>query len=78
MPQPLLLKSPLASAVKTACSVLTLTACLTIGSAQAADQGSRHHAKGQYDTVTATYAVSYTHLDVYKRQKLPRPTYLVL
>jgi arylsulfatase len=51
------LKSPFATGLKTACSVLTLTACLSIGSAQAADQGSRHHAKGQYDTVTATYTV---------------------
>jgi arylsulfatase len=51
------LKSPFATGLKTACSVLTLTACLAIGSAQAADQGARHHARGQYDTVTATYGV---------------------
>ena len=28
-----------------------------VGSAQAADKGPRHHAQGQYDTVTATYVV---------------------
>ncbi|QQS54216.1 MAG: sulfatase-like hydrolase/transferase [Candidatus Competibacteraceae bacterium] len=53
----LFLKSLSATKLKTACSVLALTACLAIGSAQAADQGSRHHAQGQYDTVTATYGV---------------------
>ena len=37
--------------------VLALTACLTIGSAQAADQGARSHAKGEYDSVTAIYEV---------------------
>ncbi|MGB5064529.1 MAG: sulfatase-like hydrolase/transferase, partial [Candidatus Competibacter sp.] len=51
------LKPPFTTKLKTACSVLALTACLAIGSAQAADQGSRHHAKGEYDTVTATYGV---------------------
>ncbi|MDS4070188.1 MAG: sulfatase-like hydrolase/transferase [Candidatus Competibacter sp.] len=50
-------KSPLATGLKTACSVLALTACLAAGAAHAADQGPRHHAKGQYDTVTATYTV---------------------
>ena len=49
-------KSPLARGIKTAGSVLAL-ACLAAGAAQAADQGARHHAKGQYDTVTATYGV---------------------
>ena len=43
--------------LKTAGSILALTACLAIGSVQAADQGSRHHAKGEYDTVTAIYEV---------------------
>lgn len=50
-------KSPLATGLKTAGSILALTAGLAIGSVQAADQGARHHAKGQYDTVTATYGV---------------------
>ncbi|MCK7577539.1 MAG: LysM peptidoglycan-binding domain-containing protein [Chromatiales bacterium] len=50
-------KRPSRPGLKTACSVLALTACLAIGSAQAADQGARHHAKGQYDTVTATCGV---------------------
>jgi arylsulfatase A-like enzyme len=31
--------------------------CLAAGSAQAADTGARHHARGAYDTVTATYVV---------------------
>ena len=43
--------------LKAACSVLALAACLSIGGAQAADQGARHHAKGEYDTVTAIYEV---------------------
>ena len=42
---------------RSVCSALTLVACLAAGSAQAADKGSRHHARGQYDTVTATYGV---------------------
>ena len=50
-------KSPFTTGLKTACSVIALTACLAAGGAQAADQGPRHHAKGQYDTVTATYGV---------------------
>ena len=43
--------------IKTLCSVLALTACLAVGNAQAADKGPRHHAQGQFDTVTATYLV---------------------
>ena len=50
-------KSPFATGLKTAGSVLALTAGLAAGGAWAADQGARHHAKGQYDTVTATYGV---------------------
>ena len=50
-------KAPFTTGLKIACSVLALTACLAAGSAQAANQGSRHHAQGQYDTVTATYVV---------------------
>jgi arylsulfatase len=50
-------KSPFTAGLTTSCSALALTACLAAGSAQAADQGARHHAKGQYDTVTATYGV---------------------
>ena len=50
-------KIRLTTAIKTAGSVLALTTCLAVGSAQAADQGARHHAKGQYDTATATYGV---------------------
>ncbi len=38
-------------------STLALAACLTAGSAWAADKGPRHHAQGQYDTVTLTYVV---------------------
>jgi arylsulfatase len=49
--------APFTKGIKTAGSVLALTACLAAGAAQAADQGARHHAKGQYDTVTATYGV---------------------
>ena len=57
MKKPAILKPPFTTKFKAAWSVLALTACLSIGSAQAADQGSRHHAKGEYDTVTATYEV---------------------
>ena len=49
-------KAPFTRGLKTACSVIALTACLAAGAAYAADKGARHHAKGQYDTVTATYA----------------------
>ncbi|MFO1434700.1 MAG: hypothetical protein U1F76_32235 [Candidatus Competibacteraceae bacterium] len=38
-------------------SILALTACFIFTSAQAADKGARHHARGEYDTVTATYVV---------------------
>ena len=51
------LKMPFHTGFKTVLSVLTLTSCLVLGSAQAADQGPRHHAQGEYDTVTATYVV---------------------
>ncbi len=51
------LKMPCNTGFKTVLSVLTLTSCLLIGSAQAADNGPRHHAQGQYDIVTATYVV---------------------
>ena len=37
------------------CSALIVVACLAAGGVQAADQGPRHHAKGQYETITATY-----------------------
>ncbi len=37
------------------CSALVIVACLATGIVQAADQGPRHHAKGQYETITATY-----------------------
>lgn len=37
---------------------LALAACLTIGSVQAADQGERPHARGEYDSATATYVVA--------------------
>ena len=57
MKKPSFLKSPFATGLKTACSVLALTACLVAGGVQAANQGPRHHARGQYDTVTATYVV---------------------
>ena len=50
-------KAPFTRGLKTACSVIALTACLAAGAAYAADKGARHHAKGQYDTVTATYGV---------------------
>jgi arylsulfatase A-like enzyme len=55
--QPPFPTSSLTTAIKTACSALALTASLAVGSAQAADLGSRYHARGQYDTVTATYGV---------------------
>lgn len=51
------LRTPVNTGLKTVLSVLTLTGCLVIGGAQAADTGPRHHAQGQYDTVTATYVV---------------------
>jgi hypothetical protein len=35
----------------------TIAGFLAIGSAMAGDQGPRHHARGEYDTVTATYVV---------------------
>ena len=48
----------LTTGLKTACSILALTAGLAAGSVQAADQGTRYHARGQYDTATATYGMS--------------------
>ena len=39
-------------------AVLALFLTLGFGSAQAGDKGSRHHAEGQYDSVTATYTVA--------------------
>ena len=39
------------------CAALALTACLSVGSAQAADTGARAHAQGKYESVTATYVV---------------------
>src|SRR5512139_394283 len=36
---------------------LAVLACLVFGSVQAADKGPRHHARGEYDTVTYTYVV---------------------
>ena len=36
---------------------VALGVCLGFGGAQAADQGARHHAQGEYDSVTATYVV---------------------
>ncbi|MGB5065720.1 MAG: DUF1214 domain-containing protein [Candidatus Competibacter sp.] len=51
------MNSPFTTGLKTTCSILALTACLAIGSAQATDQGPRQRAQGQYDTVTATYVV---------------------
>ncbi len=50
-------KSPFTTGLTTSCSILALTACLAAGSAQAADKGSRHHARGQYNAATATYLV---------------------
>jgi len=55
--EPLPYKAALMTGVRAACSVLAVTACLAIGTAQAADKGPRHHAQGQFDTVTATYVV---------------------
>ena len=57
MKTPSILRQPFTTRFQAACSVLALTACLAFGSAQAADQGARHHAKGEYDTVTAIYEV---------------------
>ena len=42
----------------TLCSALALTAVLAAGAAQAADKGTRPHAAGEYDRVTATYIVA--------------------
>ena len=53
-----LLKSPLISRLATASATLTLMTCLAVGSAQAADQGPRKHARGEYDGATATYVVA--------------------
>ncbi|MGB5733914.1 MAG: DUF1214 domain-containing protein, partial [Thiohalocapsa sp.] len=53
-----LLKSPLMSRLGTASVTLTLMTCLAVGSAQAADQGPRKHARGEYDGATATYEVA--------------------
>jgi len=50
-------KSPFTTGLKMSCSALALAACLAAGSVQAADKGPRHHAQGQYDTVTFTYVV---------------------
>ena len=44
--------------IATLCSALALTALLAASGAQAADKGARAHAKGEYDTVTATYVVA--------------------
>lgn len=38
-------------------SVLMLLVAFAMGTAQAADKGPRHHARGEYDTVTFTYVV---------------------
>ena len=57
MKKPSFLKMPADHGLKTACSVIALTAGLAAGGAWAADQGTRHHARGEYDTVTATYTV---------------------
>ncbi|HYN79572.1 MAG TPA: sulfatase-like hydrolase/transferase, partial [Lamprocystis sp. (in: g-proteobacteria)] len=54
---PSLVESAFTPGLRTVCSVLAVTACLTALSAQAGDQGARRHARGAYDTVTATYAV---------------------
>ena len=51
------LRAPFTTGLKTVFSILALAVCLAIGSAQAADQGPRHHARGEYDTVTSTYVV---------------------
>ncbi len=53
----MLKKLSIATAVKAVCSAVSLSACLGAGVTYAADQGVRHHAQGQYDTVTATYTV---------------------
>jgi len=57
MKKPSILKPPFTTRTKAAWSVLALSACLSIGSVQAADQGARHHAKGEYDAATGTYEV---------------------
>ncbi|MCC8999636.1 MAG: LysM peptidoglycan-binding domain-containing protein, partial [Candidatus Contendobacter sp.] len=55
--KPSLSKWPFTTRLKTTGSILALMAGLAAAGVQAADQGPRHHAKGQYDTVTATYVV---------------------
>jgi hypothetical protein len=57
MKKPSILELPFTTKCKAACSVLALSACLAFGSAQAADQGARHHAEGDYDAAAGTYEV---------------------
>ncbi|MGB5733895.1 MAG: LysM peptidoglycan-binding domain-containing protein [Thiohalocapsa sp.] len=57
MKKPSILKLPFTTKCKAACSVLALSACLAFGSAQAADQGARQHAEGDYDAAAGTYEV---------------------
>ena len=57
MKKPSILKPPFTTQLKAACSVLALAACLSIASVQAADQGARHHAEGDYDAATGIYEV---------------------
>jgi hypothetical protein len=57
MKKPSILNPPFSARFNAAWFVLALTACLSIGSALAADQGARHHAKGEYDAATGTYEV---------------------
>jgi len=57
MKKPSILELPFTTQCKVACSVLALSACLAFSSAQAADQGARHHAEGDYDAATGTYEV---------------------
>ncbi len=50
-------RAPFTAGLKTIVSALSLMTCLAIGSAQAADQGPLHHARGEYNSATATYLV---------------------
>jgi len=57
MKNPSILKPTFTTRFNVVWLVLALTACLSIGSAQATDQGARHHAEGEYDAATGSYEV---------------------
>ncbi len=52
------LQAPVTRGLGRVCSILALMTCVAIGGARAADQGPRNHARGEYDSATATYVVA--------------------